>query len=96
VQQVQVVIVGAARPPQRPESRIPARAVGVRLAARRKRYGAARPAASRNLGGEQRIRYPQTRSPRGVIPVHSGTLPICRVEGGGPARVSPEKRGRRH
>ena len=63
---------GAAGPPQWPDIRFPGRRVGIRLAARRKRCGAARLAASRNRDGEQRIRHPQTRS---LVPVHSGIPP---------------------
>lgn len=75
LQQVQAVIVGAVRTPQRPDTRPPDRAAGIRLAARRKRYGAARPAASRNLGGEHRIGHPHTRSPQGMVPVHRSIPP---------------------
>lgn len=71
LQQVQAAILGTARPPQLPHIRPSASAAEVRLTARRKRCGAARPAASRSLGRELRLRHPQTRAPLGVVPVHS-------------------------
>jgi hypothetical protein len=71
-EQVQVPLVRAPRPPQRPGIRSTNLRGGIRLAAR-SRCGAARPGASRNPGGELWVRHPQGR------PSGRGHLRMLRV-----------------